>query len=212
MMLPMFSLFPGVSARRAAAFSLIEVTLALGIVTFALVGAVGVLPTALASGRQSATKNRAAAIADTLFTGFRTQPFQAVCYLDSQFDANGNVLPSPSPAPLDLNSVIPASGVKFYASVLDGYTPVSAVTSSDPLGTQRHLRFASGTTDSSDYMVTMYFNNQPSGTVVAPQANSIPNKQPVIPAQANQIEMIISPVYRPTEQYHFVSTIANRSN
>ncbi len=220
-----FSLRTG--SRRASGFSLIEVTLALGIVTFALVGAVGVLPTALSSSRQSFNKNRASAIADTLFASFRSSPFQSVGYLDEQFDNNGSLLPNPATPLLDLNlsvqanasqETIPPNGVQFYAAFLDGFTPANLT---DPLSFQRHIRFAKQPLNGSDFLVTMYFNNQPSGAVISPQAN-VNNKPPVIPAQANQIELIISAVSQEpeikhfdqvrTDQYHFVTTVANRTN
>ncbi len=215
------------SLRRTAGFSLIEVTLALGIVTFALVGAVGVLPTALSSSRQSFNKNRASAIADTVFSSLRSAPFNSVCYLDAQLDNNGQPLPSPQPAPLDLNlstqatavpTTFPPNAVQFYATFLDGFAPASPT---DPLSVLRHIRFSQQQTGPSDFLVTMYFNSQPSGMVIVPQA-SAGNRTPAIPAQANQVELIISALGQDPEakhfdqsrsgQYHFVTTIANRTN
>ena len=227
-MMPSLPFFhSGTGLRRPSGFSLIEVTLALGIVTFALVGAVGVLPTALSSSRQSFNKNRASAIADTVFASFRSSPFQSVCYLDEQFDSNGVPLASPSTPPLDLNlttqanastTTLPPNAVQFYATFLDGS---AAANTSDPLSLQRHIRFAKQQTSAADYLVTMYFNSQPSGTVISPQANAS-NKPPTIPAQANQIELIVSAVSQEPEakhfdqtrpgQYHFVTTVANRTN
>lgn len=208
------------SRRAAAGFSLVEVTLALGIVTFALVGVVGVLPVAMVSSRQSIDKNRAAAIADTLYASFRSQPFQSVCYLDSQFDDHGNPLAAPR-YPLDLNSTTqadPSSGaveseVRFYATFLDGNTQVS--TANDALAAQRRLRFAATASGGADYVVKMHFNNQPDGTVINPNdpTPATPtNTQHAKPAQANQVELIISPTGRPADQCHFVSVVANRTN
>ncbi len=109
-MMPSFSsFFCGAGSRRRAGFSLIEVTLALGIVTFALVGAVGVLPTALSEQPSRApTKTARPRSRTTLFAGFRSQPFQSVCYLDAQFDSQrqpaGRVR---VPHALDLNTEQP---------------------------------------------------------------------------------------------------------
>ncbi len=210
---PPFPIFrsSGRLRRAVAAFSLVEVTLALGIVTFALVGVIGVLPVAMNSSRQSFDKNRAAAIAETLFTSFRSQPFQDVGYLDEQFDANGQALTSPHVAPLDLNGVsTTTTEVKFYATFLDNNTAVT--TASDPYGAQRRLYFGSTTTGGADYLVRMHFNNQPAGSVITPIASTPPNGQPTVPAQANQVELIISAVSRPQDQYRFMSIVANRTN
>ena len=198
---------PKPSSRRVAAgFSLIEVTLALGIVTFALVGIVGVLPVAMNSGRQSIDKNRAAAIAGTLFASFRSQSFQSVGYLDNQSKSDGTPDTGAS-GRLNLN-VLGGSGepntvAPFYATFLDVSTPSGDT--NDSFGVQRHLCFTGDRSGGgADYLVTMHFNNQPDGMVITPTAT--------VPAQANQIELVISPVSRPTDQYRFVSLIANRTN
>ena len=216
-----FPSFPTARFRRTGGFSLVEVTLALGIVTFALVGAIGVLPTALASSRRSFNENRAAAIADTLFAGFRSEPFQAVRYLDEQFDQDGHSQANPKVAPLDLNAstqvnalttTVPSGGVRLYATILDVGT--SAGTTSDPLlplSVQRHIRFANTLSTGADYQVTMYFNNQPNGTVITPQPGTA-NAMPIIPAEANEVKLVIVPVSRPQDKLQFVSTVANRVN
>lgn len=208
--------------RHFLAFSLVEVTLALGIVSFGLLAVVGVLPTALASGRQSFDQNRAAAIANTLFTSFRSQSFQKVGYLDTQFDGDGKPLASPGVPMLDLNSSVqvdetgsPQSEIKCYVSFLEGVT-VNANDTEDTFGEQRRLRFLSALTYSqrppagSNYLVTMHFNNQPAGMVVAPVPSGTTGGTPVIPAQANQVELIVVAVSRPKDQYRFMSTVANR--
>ena len=187
--------------RRTTGFSLIEVTLALGIVTFALVGVVGVLPVALNSCRQSFDETRAAAVANTVFTSFRSQPFQAVCYVDEQFDASGNPLPTPAVPPLDLNASTSANTLNMYATFLDaGTVPATP----DAFGDQRHLRFERVQATAADYLITMHFNNQPTGMSIAPQTG--------VSAQANQVELVVSAVSRPQTVYHFMSTVANRSN
>ncbi len=195
---------PPFSIRRVvAAFSLVEITLALGIVTFALVGVIGVLPLAMTSSRQSFDRNRAAAIAGTLYTSFRSQSFDKVCYYDLQFDPNGKPQSNASNT-LNLNTLTTASSaVKFYATFLDVATPAADV--SDTFGSQRRLCFTTGTSGGgADYLVTMRFNNQPDGMTIVPSTT--------VPAQANQVELNVSPISRPTDQYRFISIIANRTN
>ena len=101
--------------RAARAFSLVEVTLALGIVTFVLVAIVGVMPVAMTSGRRSFDQNRAAAIADTLFSSFRSQPFNAVGYVDDQFDEEkGTTATGGGPPLLNLNKETASSSVPIF--------------------------------------------------------------------------------------------------
>ena len=188
-----------------------EITLALGIVSFALVGIVGVLPTALTSSRQSLDKSRAVIIADTMFASFRSQPFQTVGYLDSQFNPDGSLVSSTDT--IDLNQANTPTGTTTgektcYATFLDASTSASGATD---YGTSRRLRFANTTSGGADYLVKMHFNNQPDGMAVQ-QVPGTPNGKPVVPAQANRVELVISAISRPKDQYHFVSTLANRTN
>lgn len=190
-----------------------EITLALGIVSFALVGIVGVLPTALTSSRQSLDKSRAVIIADTLFASFRSQPFQSVGYLDSQFNPNGSLASSSGTIDLNFNVQNTPAGattseVICYATFLDASTSASAATD---YGTSRRLRFASTPSGGADYLIKMHFNNQPDGMAVVPVLGTA-NGQPTVPAQANRVELVISATGRPLDQYRFVSTVANRTN
>ena len=210
--------------RRQAvrAFSLVEVTLALGIVTFVLVAVIGVMPAALSSGRQSFDQNRAAAVANTLFSSFRSQPFSGVGYVDSQFNSeDGATTTSGDPTLLNLNSLGTTSApVQFYASFLDTATPNNSG-NTDTFGQQRRLCFTNVNSalpsGSSSYLVTLRFNNQPAGMAISP-ATASATAGSSSTAQANQIEMIISPVQAKTTaalaqtgtKYQFVSTIANR--
>ena len=186
-----------------------EITLALGIVAFALVGIVGVLPLAMTSSRQSADKTRASVIANMLFASFRSQPFQKVGYTDEQFNDDGTLKSNPTPAALDLNAV--NTDVSFYATFLDASSPADG--STDTFGTQRRLRFSSTNTGGAGYLVTMHFNNQPDGTSsINPQPSKSVNGTPITPAQANQISLTISAVSRTQDQYHIISTVSNRTN
>ena len=187
--------------RLHRAFSLVEVTLALGLVTFVLVAVLGTVPVAITSGHQSLDQNRAAAVANSLFASFRSQAFNNVCYVDSQFLDDG-VTPtttagsaaSGGTSSLDLNQLTPASTpVHFYASFLD---PGSVNGSdADTFGEQRRLCFTPYTDGSAiqqrggaaNYFVILSFNNTPPGmTTIVPSAT--------IPAQANQIRMLVLPL------------------
>ena len=196
---------PRARRPRTAGFSLIEVTLALGIVAFSLVGIIGVLPIAATSSRQSFDQNRAAAIGETVFSSFRSQPFQSVCYLDEQLNADGTAMTSPAVAPIDLDSstlnstATTGTPVTCYVTFLD---PGTSVSTSDAYGTQRHLLFSRTQSTGADFLVTMYFNNQPDGMAIAPQSP--------VPAEANRVELVIAAVSNPTNKYRFVSTVANR--
>lgn len=198
--------------RAAAAFSLVEVTLALGIVTFALVGVIGILPVAMTSSRQSIDRNRAAAVASTVYASFRSQPFQKVYYLTTDLKTDGTPRNPTSnatdPNALDLSSLNSTSQAKtFYATFLDVSTPVGDT--GDTFGIQRRLCFtADSSRGGADYLVTMRFNNQPDGMAKITDASGTP----VQPVQANQVELSISPVSRPADRYRFISLIANRTN
>ena len=56
------------------AFSLIEIVLALGIISFALVGIMGLFPVAMKSALESQRETRAAQIAQQIFSDLRTLP------------------------------------------------------------------------------------------------------------------------------------------
>lgn len=64
--------------RISAAFSLVEVVLALGVIGFALLAVIGLLPIGLQSGRASMQETRATHLAERVFATMRSQPFTAV--------------------------------------------------------------------------------------------------------------------------------------
>lgn len=59
-------------------FSLVEVVLALGVISFALVAIIGLLPIGLASGRGTIQETRANHLAEEIFSTLRSQPFTNV--------------------------------------------------------------------------------------------------------------------------------------
>lgn len=63
--------------RSRAAFSIVEVVLALGVIGFALLAIIGLLPIGLQSGRASIQETRATHLASDVFTTLRSQPFTA---------------------------------------------------------------------------------------------------------------------------------------
>jgi uncharacterized protein (TIGR02598 family) len=94
---------------RKAGFSLIEIVVALGVISFALVAILGVLPLGLKSGRNSAQETRANHLAEQIFATLSTQPFTS---------ANLSSLGSNS-TPIDLsleNTPAGSTGVTLYAN------------------------------------------------------------------------------------------------
>ena len=64
----------GLTGNCSAAFSLIEIVLALGIISFALVGIMGLFPVAMKSAQESQRETRAAQIAMQIFNDLRGTP------------------------------------------------------------------------------------------------------------------------------------------
>lgn len=60
--------------RKKTAFSLVEIVLALGIISFALVGIMGLFPVAMKSAQESQRETRAAQIAMQIFNDLRGTP------------------------------------------------------------------------------------------------------------------------------------------
>ncbi len=66
-------LIPRVRARGAKSFSLVEVVLALGVISFALVAILGVFPIGLAANRTSISDTRAAQLVNTVVSTIDAQ-------------------------------------------------------------------------------------------------------------------------------------------
>lgn len=64
--------------RSSAGFSMVEVVLTLGVIGFALLAIIGLLPIGLQSGRASIQETRANHLAEKIFSTLRSQPFNTV--------------------------------------------------------------------------------------------------------------------------------------
>lgn len=89
--------------RQRGAFSLVEVVLALGVVGFALLAIIGLLPIALQSDRGSIQETRANHLADAVFAVIRSQPFTAVSFAELQSTATADLSASNVP-PAELHA------------------------------------------------------------------------------------------------------------
>jgi type II secretory pathway pseudopilin PulG len=89
-----FSSWKRTLPSKRDAFSLMEVVIALGVVTFALVGLMGLMPVSIDSSRASVNETRAAQIAQRLFTDYKAQSFSGITFplYDTSGNATGNSL------------------------------------------------------------------------------------------------------------------------
>jgi type II secretory pathway pseudopilin PulG len=71
---------------RRFGFSLVEVVLALGVVSFAIVAILGLIPTGLQTSHSSQDETRASQIAQSILVTFSGQQFNAVTFLE--YDAS----------------------------------------------------------------------------------------------------------------------------
>jgi Tfp pilus assembly protein PilV len=128
-----------------AAFSLLEVVIALGVITVGIVGILAVFPTALQTGHSAQDETRAAHIAQSVFGSL-------VAQAPSQFSSVQLPLypaPSPSPTPINLTTT---SLYTLYASN-DGQlinSPTNAT-----------------------YLITIYTNNAVPGFTDLASANEV---------------------------------------
>jgi len=88
-----YSLSKARSRGRIAAFSLVEVVLALGVIGFAIIAMLGVIPVALSTGRDAQNETRAAQIAQDIVTSISSQsqasfPNVTIAQPSSQFSYN----------------------------------------------------------------------------------------------------------------------------
>ncbi len=133
--------------NRQHAFSLVEVVLALGVISFAIVAILGLVPIGLQTSHSSQDETRAAQIAQTIFASMAAQAPQ-------NFQTIALPTTSPSPAPvLDLSSSTTSASLPagiLYANN-DGKI-ISGVVGASP-------QVPSGAT----YVATIITNSAPSG-------------------------------------------------
>jgi type II secretory pathway pseudopilin PulG len=145
--------------RRHRAFSLVEVVLALGVISFAIVAILGVFPLGLSTSRSAQDESRAPQIAQTILASLASQNFSAISLklYDGEGTSSGSVdmdLSSQTGTNADLNGlsannegeifiVPPGSPPKF----LGPYSPL-------PLPPPDATPI---------YAITLLFNNAPTG-------------------------------------------------
>ena len=221
---------PAVRSRfgcQSAAFTLIEVALALGIIAFALVAIVGSVPLAMNTGRLSIAQNRAATVAATLFANLRSWPFNAVRCLDPDYKTNTSSLT------INLNLMVTTKSdtstgyptgtpdsnapVKFFAA----FSETTATASTDPRFNDPRRLFFFGTLPTSQprflllhppttgpyYTIVLRFNNNPAGTLTP---YKLTPTSATVYAEANGIEASIFESDRPNDIFRFTTVISNR--
>ncbi|MGZ4982478.1 MAG: type IV pilus modification PilV family protein [Chthoniobacterales bacterium] len=126
------------SDRRDGAFSLVEVVLALGVIGFAVLAILGVIPIGLNASHSAQDETRAAQVATTVFSSFASQA-------PNNFTNVKVPLPGNNPPALDLSSstTSPTSPAATIYANNDGVISQSAsgaiysvaiATNSSPLG------------------------------------------------------------------------------
>ena len=137
---------PQSSGYRKAAFSLLEVVIALGVITVGIVGVLAVFPTALQTGHSAQDETRAAHIAQSVFGSLVAQaPSQ---FSNVQIRLSDGVTLSPS---IDLRTTL-SPAVTLYADN-DGKLTNSAATAT--------------------YAITIYTNNAVPGFTDPASANAV---------------------------------------
>ena len=140
--------------NRNAAFSLVEVVLALGIVSFAIIAILGLIPTGLQTSHSSQDETRAAQIAQSILATFSAQQFNSVTFL--QYDANGNQSGSRTYDLTTLNGTSVGLGANNEGELLVPVTPAIFLT--NPSGPP------SKPADTTPiYGIAISFNNSPAG-------------------------------------------------
>lgn len=103
---------------RHRAFSLVEVVLALGVISFAIVAILGVFPVALQTGHSSQNETRVAQIAQSVISTLSSQA-------QTKFTAVSLPLPSPAPT-IDLSTSITSATAPAAFLYVDNDGQISA--------------------------------------------------------------------------------------
>lgn len=110
---------------KANAFSLVEVTLSLGILSFCMVAIMGLLPIALNVTRQSMDKNIQTRILQTVRADLLQMPFSEIANagedsLTYAFDTEGTFIPPGSGTPAHYTATAsPSRGVTLPSETMD---------------------------------------------------------------------------------------------
>jgi type II secretory pathway pseudopilin PulG len=142
------------SGYNKKAFSLLEVVIALGVITVGIVGVLAVFPTALQSGHAAQNETRAAHIAQSVFGSL-------VAQAPSQF--NNIQIPLAGGARL-------TPGIDLTASPTP--TPVPPAPTAPTLYADNNGQLSNSATDAS-YAITIYTNNSVPGFTDPASANEV---------------------------------------
>jgi len=114
---------PGRPRRELAAFSLVEVTLALGIVSVSLISLLGLLPAGLGVLRDSMDQTVHAQIVQRIASGLVTSDFAALSSETLSFDEEGQLL-----------QTIDDSGARYLATIQETAPSLPGLTSAEDVG------------------------------------------------------------------------------
>lgn len=154
--------------KRRAAFSLIEVVLALGVVAFALVAILGVFPAALSQNRKGVSDTRAAQLVKMIVATIdaQTATFSSINCFGATLDLAGsdkNTAPAqlyaayPSPNQPDITNVRQPNSIYRIEIRFDNAPPI-APAPTPPVGTlnQLQIRIRGLSSVTNDYLEFMY--------------------------------------------------------
>ena len=130
---------------RHAAFSLVEVVLALGVVSFAIVAILGVFPVGLSLGHSAQDETRAPQIAQSIFGALAAQNVKRDPSGQPVLDGNGH---------LQLNDAAKLPGV---------VAPIDLSSSADVLIYASNDGTVSDSNPGATYAITIRLNNAPAG-------------------------------------------------
>jgi len=138
------------------AFSLMEVVIALGVVTFALVGLMGLMPVSIDSSRASVNETRAAQIAQRLFTDYKGQSFTGITF--PLYDTSGNPTGNNLAPSINLTTLTGSSSPTLFEANASGELMVSQA------GNTYFVDIPSQPIDSNPaYYIGISYNNSPVG-------------------------------------------------
>ena len=119
--------------NRRSAFSLVEVVLALGVISFAIVAILGVIPVGLATGHSAQDETRAPQIAQTILASFAAQASTQFTNLQLPVSGNNSVTFNLASS---TNQTLYAGNEGQLLSTLNGATYiVTIITNSSPVTT-----------------------------------------------------------------------------